>query len=269
VKKETAMDADAISAAADKLLASEASRTATPQLTISWPEMTIQDAYAIQRETLARRVARGETVIGIKLGLTSRAKQITMGIAQPTVSWLTDAMELPAFQPLRVDSYIHPRAEPEIAFIMGEDLHGRVSAAQALRAVATVHGAIEVIDSRYADFKFRIEDTIADNSSSGGFLLNPQGISKEGLDLYLEAVLLEERGAIVDSATGAAVYGHPAEALAWAIGQLDTQGLSLSAGSLVLTGGMTDAIPLSPGVPVSARFSHLGTLDLTVAAEEQ
>lgn len=262
------MDAAEVSVAADRLLAAEADRRAIPQLTSEWPGMTEHDAYAIQRATLSRRVKRGERVVGIKLGLTSRAKQAAMGIDRPTLSWLTDAMELPSYTPVCVGDYIHPRAEPEIAFVLGEELRGVVSAARALAAVATVHAAIELIDSRYADFKFRIEDTIADNSSSGGYFLNPQPALPSKLDLFFEAVLLEERGIVVDSATGAAVFGHPAEALAWAASELDRQGMSLPAGSVVLTGGMTDAIPLRPGVPISARFSNLGAIDVRVSKGE-
>jgi 2-oxo-3-hexenedioate decarboxylase len=256
-----------IAALAERVLTAATIPHAIPQLTSEWSDLTLKDAYAVQDAALELRLERGETLLGIKLGLTSRAKQEAMGIDRPTVSWLTDAMLLSSYLPVKVERFIHPRGEPEIAFVTGRDLSGPgVTPVAAMNAVARVHAAIEVIDSRYENFRFRIEDTVADNSSSGGFLMNPQGVSPDGLDLILESVLLEEQGVVVDSATGAAVYGHPAEALAWAVNEIGNRGRTLPAGSIVLTGGMTDAVPLCPGVSIAARFSRLGRVDVRVAA---
>lgn len=260
------VDARDIAGAADQIWAAEQQRRTTPQLTAAWPELDVATAYRIQDGVLDRRLRAGHRAVGIKLGLTSRAKQISMGIDSPTVSWLTDDMELSRDQPVAVQNFIHPRAEPEIAFVTGRDLTGPgMTATQALSAVTSVHGAIEIIDSRYRDFKFRIEDTIADNSSSGGFLLARQWTDPAGLDLIAEAVVLEDNGSIVGTATGADVYGNPAAALAWAVNQLALRQLSLPAGSIVLTGGMTDAIPLSPGHSLAAHFTTLGSITLRIA----
>ncbi|WP_127817782.1 2-keto-4-pentenoate hydratase [Microbacterium sp. CPCC 204701] len=259
------MNASDVAKAAGILLEAERSGRPLPQLTVAWPNMSEADAYAVQRETLRMRVARGESVVGIKLGLTSRAKQTTMGIDSPTVSWLTDAMRLRLNEPVAASGFIHPRAEPEIAFVLGRELRGRVTPEQALSAVERVHAAVEIIDSRYTDFQFRIEDTIADNSSSGGFVISPVGLRPNDVDLFFEPVLLTEAGIVVDSATGAAVYGHPGEALAWAVNALAEQGLAVPRGSIVLTGGMTDAIPLRAGVAVAARFGRLGSVEVRVS----
>ncbi|GHG16567.1 MULTISPECIES: 2-keto-4-pentenoate hydratase [Amycolatopsis] len=231
-------------------------------LSEEWPDLDVDTAYAIQDEALRQRRARGETLVGVKLGLTSRAKQQRMGIDTPLLAWLTDAMVLPAGVP--VPSLIHPRAEPELVFVLGRRLAGPgVTAATALAAVDRVYGGIEVIDSRYADYRFTLPDAVADNGSSACFSVGPVGVPPSTVDLSLEAALLEVDGQIVDTATGAAVQGHPAEALALAANALAARGLALEPGWLVLTGGMTDAVPLRPGSRVAAHFSHLGSLTLT------
>jgi 2-oxo-3-hexenedioate decarboxylase len=250
--------------AATELLRCEDERTARPPISDEWPDLDLATAYAVQDETLRRRLARGETLIGIKLGLTSRAKQRRMGIDVPLVAWLTDAMVLPAGEPVPQGALIHPRLEPEIVFVMGQRLQGPgVTAAQALAAVTRVHGGAEIIDSRYQDFRFTLPDVVADNASSGAFVTGPVGVAPRALDLTMEAVLLEVDGAVTDSATGAAVQGHPAEALALAVNELGRRGLAVEAGWLVLTGGMTDAVPIPLGTAVSCHFTSLGSVYLT------
>jgi 2-oxo-3-hexenedioate decarboxylase len=250
--------------AATELLAREDGRYDGPPITDSWPELDLDTGYAIQDETLRRRQARGETLIGVKLGLTSRAKQRRMGIEVPLVAWLTDAMLLPAGEPVPQDKLIHPRVEPEIVFVMGERLAGPgISAARALSAVRGVLGGAEVIDSRYADFRFTLPDVVADNASSGAFVTGPVVRRPTELDLAMEAVLVEVDGQIVDSATGAAVQGHPAEALALAANELGRRGLAIEPGWIVLTGGMTDAVFAPPGASIGCHFTTLGSVQLT------
>ncbi|GGN58703.1 4-oxalocrotonate decarboxylase [Streptomyces albiflavescens] len=250
--------------AARALLEAEDTRTDRGPITDEWPDLDLDTAYAVQDETLQRRLNRGEHIVGIKLGLTSRAKQQRMGIDVPLTAWLTDAMLLPADAPVPQDQLIHPRAEPEIVFVMKDRLAGPgVTAATALAAVGSVHGGIEVIDSRYRDFRFTLPDVVADNSSSGRFVTGPVGLPPEKLDLAMEACLVEVDGQVADSATGAAVQGHPAEALALAANELGRRGLAIEPGWLVLTGGMTDAVPVPPGTTVAVHFTHLGSLHLT------
>ncbi|SDW49543.1 2-oxo-3-hexenedioate decarboxylase [Amycolatopsis xylanica] len=249
--------------AAEVMLAAEAGVTARGPITEQWPDLDLDTAYAVQYEALRQRQRRGETLIGVKLGLTSRAKQIRMGIDSPSLAWLTDAMVLPAGEPLPRERLIHPRAEPEIVFVMGERLAGPgVTASTALKAVDRVYGGVEIIDSRFQDFKFTLADAVADNSSSGLFVQGPVGKSALDLDLSHEACLLEVDGEIVDAATGAAVQGHPAEALALAANHLGARGLAIEAGWIVLTGGMTDAVHVRPGARVAAHFSNLGSITI-------
>lgn len=247
--------------AATALLMAERTRQDREPLTDEWTDLDLETAYAVQDETLRRRLDRGEQLVGIKLGLTSRAKQQRMNVTSPLVAWLTDAMVLPAGAPVPRQTLIHPRAEPEIVFVMGSRLTGPgVTAATALQAVAGVCAGVEIIDSRYRDFRFTLPDVVADNASSGAFITGPRTLPPDRLDLSLEACLLEVDGRIVDSATGAAVQGHPAEALALAANGLAARGLAIEAGWLVLTGGMTDAVMVEPGSTVAAHFTHLGSI---------
>lgn len=246
---------------AEILLGAEDSATAQSSILAQWDGLDLATAYAAQDHALALRVARGETVTGVKLGVTSKAKQRQVGVDSPSTAWLTDAMILPLGEPVPRDAMIHPRAEPEIAFVLGQDLRGPgISAATALAAVDLVFGAVEIIDSRFSGYKFSMMDAIADNNSSGRFIIGPVAVRPAALDLGLEACLLEVDGDVVDSATGAAVHGHPAEALAFAANTLGERGLALEAGWVVLTGGMTDAVPLTPGTRVAAHFTHLGSI---------
>jgi 2-oxo-3-hexenedioate decarboxylase len=252
-----------VDGAAGVLLEAEAARADRPPITDEWPGLDLATAYAIQDEALRRRLARGEHLVGVKLGLTSRAKQQRMGIASPLTAWLTDAMVLPAGAPVPRERLIHPRAEPEIVFVMRSRLAGPgVTAATALAAVESVLGGIEVIDSRYRDFRFTLPDVVADNASSGFFVTGPVAMPPASLDLSLEACLLERGGQVVDSATGAAVQGHPAEALALAANDLGRRGLAIEPGWLVLTGGMTDAVDVPPRGALAAHFTHLGSVYL-------
>jgi len=249
--------------AAAALLMAEEGRADREPLTGEWPGLDVATAYAVQDETLRRRLDRGEHLVGVKLGLTSRAKQQRMNVAAPLTAWLTDAMVLPAGAPVPQERLIHPRAEPEIVFIVRERLAGPgVTAATALAAVSTVYGGVEVIDSRYRDFRFTLPDVVADNGSSGCFAVGPVGLPPAMLDLALEACLVEVDGQITDSATGAAVQGHPAEALALAANDLARRGHAIEPGWIVLTGGMTDAVPVPPGAKVAIHFTHLGSVQL-------
>jgi 2-oxo-3-hexenedioate decarboxylase len=248
---------------ATELLACEAERRDRVKFTDEWPELDVATGYRIQAETLRRRLARGEQITGVKLGLTSKAKQERMGVSTPLVAWLTDAMVLEEGQPVPQHALIHPRIEPEIVFVMRDRLEGLgVTAEQALAAVGEVRGGAEVIDSRYRDFRFTAGDVLADNASSGAYLLGGVALDPSALDLAAEAVEVIVDGEVVHKATGADVLGHPAEALALAVNDLAGRGLALEAGWVVLTGGMSDAVYATPGATVTCRFATLGDVVL-------
>jgi len=243
------------------LLDAERQRTDRGPITSEWPGLDLDTAYRVQDELIGQKVKAGERIIGVKLGLTSRAKQQRMGIDSPLTAWLTDAMVLEAGAGVPLAELIHPRIEPEIVFVLGKRLEGPgVTAATALSAVESVHAGFEVIDSRYTDFKFTLPDVVADNASSARVMLGGVSCGPHELDLALEPCLLEVDGQVVASATGAAVQGNPAEALALAANSLARRQIAVEAGWLVFTGGLTDAVPVEPGKPVSVEFGHLGSL---------
>lgn len=252
-----------IESVAAELLACEDERREREPFTDEWPELDLDTGYAIQDLNLQKRLDRGEKLVGVKLGLTSRAKQQRMGVHFPFVAWLTDAMILPVGDPVPQSRLIHPRIEPELVFDMGDRLEGPgVTCARAMSAVESVWGGAEVIDSRYRNFRFTAGDVSADNASSGAFVTGPIGLPPADLDLGLEAVLVEVDGEIVDSATGAAVQGHPGEALALAANDLARRGHAIEPGWIVLTGGMTDAVFSPPGASVALHFTNLGSVFL-------
>ncbi|GGQ35845.1 2-oxo-3-hexenedioate decarboxylase [Actinomadura coerulea] len=253
-----------IDTTAGELLRREHGREDGARITEGWPDLDLGTAYRIQDALLDRKTGAGQTVVGVKLGLTSRAKQRRMGVDVPLTGWLTDAMTLAPGEPVAVGQFIHPRVEPEIAFVMGARLSGPgVTAERAMSAVRSVHAGFEVIDSRYRDFDFALPDVVADNASACRFAVSGSAVPPDGLDLAEESCRLSVDGETVDTATGAAVLGHPANALALAANGLAERGLAIEPGWIILTGGLTDAVPLHPGSTVSVAFDSLGALSLT------
>lgn len=253
-----------IASASAALLAAETNRQARGRVTDEWADLDLATGYAVQAETIRAKVAAGDRIIGTKLGLTSRAKQERMGITSPLTAVLLESYILPADVPVPIDTLIQPRVEPEIVFVMGKRLAGPgVTAATALDAVEAVYAGFEIIDSRYTDYSFALPDVVADNASSAYFVVGGKAVKPTELDLLLEAVALSVDGRVVATATGAAVQGHPAEALALAANELAREGRAIEAGEIVLTGGLTDAVPLTAGSQILAEFTTLGALVLT------
>jgi 2-keto-4-pentenoate hydratase len=215
-------------------------------------------AYEVQR--IQQDAAGG--LAGWKLGLTSRAKQAQVGLAEPIRGFLAAAAALDIGEPLRTAEHIQPRVEPEIAFVMGADLCGaHVTATQVLAATAGVAPALEVLDSRYQDYRFTMADVVADNASAGRFVLGSP-VAVVGFDLRLVGVVLEHRGEVVATASGAAALDHPAAAVAWLVRSLAAGGGGLAAGDIVLSGGLTAAVPVRPGDTVVATVGRLGSVEL-------
>jgi 2-oxo-3-hexenedioate decarboxylase len=244
----------------------EAARTATaiPQLTETLPDLTVEDGYAVQAMSIARRRARGEQRVGVKMGLTSRAKMQQVGVNEVVWGRLTDAMRIEEGGELSRARFVHPRAEPEIAFVLRRPLEGRVTAAEALAAVEAVAPAIEIIDSRYRNFRFALPDVVADNSSSSGFMLG--GWYRPDTDIANLGLLVEVDGVAVQIGSSAAILGHPLRALVAAARLVGATGERLEAGDIVLAGAATAAHPLSPGQYVRAEFEALGSIAFTVVA---
>ena len=259
----SAVGLDLVSEAAVTLAAATVDRVAIPRLTASYPDLSMEVAYAIQAEGCARRVMSGERVIGAKLGLTARAKQEQMNVAEPVYGRLLSGGLQPAGDPVAVVELIHPRVEPEIVFVMQEGLRGPgVTAAEVLGATRAVCCGLEIIDSRYADFSFTAADVVADNTSAARVVLGPTMVSPDGLDLALVGLLLEVDGSTVATAAGAATMGHPAEAVAMLANWLGARGEAILPGWIVFSGGLTAAVPLAAGTTVTATFGHLGSVSV-------
>lgn len=244
----------------------EAACTATEatQLIETHPDLTIEDAYAIQLLNVQRRWARGERRAGYKMGLTSRAKMQQVGVSEVIWGRLTDAMRLEEGGALSHQRYVHPRVEPEIAYIIGKPLSGEVSAAEALAAVEAVAPAMEVIDSRYKNFKFSLPDVIADNSSSSGFYVGSW--AKPDTDVSNLGIVMEVNGRAVQVGSTAAILGNPVRSLVAAARLIGRVGESLMPGDIVLAGGATAAHPLTPGEYIRTVFQTLGAISFTVGA---
>ncbi|MGH9001306.1 MAG: 2-keto-4-pentenoate hydratase [Acidimicrobiia bacterium] len=247
---------------ADQLTVARRERKAITPFTDEHPDFDFGSAYDAQDLFVEALEEDGQRVVGAKLGLTSRAKQQVMGVADPLYGWLTDTMVVEADNPVPVDVLIRPRAEPEIAFLLGRDLEGPATVTSVLAATEVVFAAMDILDSRYEDYRFKLPDVVADNCSSGGVVLGPQARRPDELeDLRLVGCVLRERGAVVATAAGAATMGHPANSVAWLVNRLAARGRGLVAGSLVLSGGLTAPVSLAHGGFVTAEFDGLGTVE--------
>lgn len=244
-------------------LVDEAARTAQaiPQLTET-EALSVDEAYEIQALALERRYARGERPIGVKMGLTSRAKMQQVGVDEVIWGRLTDAMRVEEGGVLSRARYIHPRAEPEIAFLLEAPLAGDISAAEAMAAVAGVAPAMEIIDLRYRNFKFTLSDVVADNSSSSGFVLGSWAHPDQ--DLSNLGIIVEVDGRPVEIGSSAAILGHPLRSLVAAARLVSRTRGRLEAGWIVLAGGATAAHPLTAGQHVRTTIENLGSVSFRV-----
>lgn len=248
---------------AHRLIEAASTRTSILPLTNDYPDLDPDTAYTVQDAVVKARVDAGAVVIGAKLGLTSKAKQVQMSVSEPLYGILTADMQVDTGETLVVDNYIQPRCEPEIAFLFKDDLIGpTVTAAQVLAATEYVFPAIDILDSRFAGYKFTGPDVIADNSSCAGFTLGGTPMRPDGIDLRLVGCVFERNGQIVATAAGAAVLGHPATSVAWMVRRMHNRGIGIKAGQVVMAGALTEAVAVSPGDTVVARFDRLGTVEL-------
>ena len=222
-------------------------------------------AYRIQHAGIELRAAEGEAAAGIKLGLTSRSKMEQVGVSQVIFGRLTDVMEVEAGGSLSRSRYVHPRAEPEVAFRLGRDVEPDEPLAGAVSAVDGLAAALEIIDSRYVDFRFTVEDVVADNASSAAFVLGPWvGHDAADAGLANAGVLLEIDGTVVEIGSTAAILGDARRAVGVALRTSRELGIPLRRGQIVLAGAATAAVPLSAGQHVRATVSGLGSVGFRV-----
>ncbi len=233
----------------------------TLKITDDHPDMDFEDAYAIQDEIRRRKVARGARIIGLKAGLTSYAKMKQMGVETPCFGFLADYFAVPDGGEVKFDELIHPKVEPEIVFVTKAPLKGPgCHIGSVLAATDFVMPGIEVIDSRYRDFKFDLKSVVADNCSSSRYVIGGRIRPVADLDLRTLGVVLEKNGQVVALGAGAAVLGHPAAAVAMLANHLGARGEEIPAGSLILSGGITEAVMVQKGDNVSLRIQDLGSV---------
>lgn len=245
---------------AERLLQAEETRVPVEPLTSAWPEIDIPTAYQIQLRVVEQKRARGHRVVGMKIGLTSKAMQDLLGVHEPDYGHLLDDMVVPNGQTIPVGRLLQPRCEGEIAFLLKRDLVGPgVTVAEVLSATEALMPALEIVDSRVRDWRIKIQDTIADNASSALLVLGDRLTPVHGLDLRLVGMVLEKNGQVMATGAGAAVLGHPAAAVAWLANKLGEFGVVLKAGEIVLSGALTAALPIAAGDAFRAEFDRLGS----------
>ena len=257
------LDSTTIAALAARLLQAERERRPIAKISDDYPTLDWEDAYAIQNAIRADKLAQGVRIAGLKAGLTSRAKMRQMNVTEPVFGFLCSDGAWPDGGALDMARYIAPRIEAEIALITKRELRGPgCHLAQVLAATECVLPAIEVLDSRYENFKFDLVSVVADNTSAAGFVTGGRARRLADVDLPTVGVVVEKNGAVVEVGAGAAVLGHPAEAVAMLANNLARRGETIPAGSFVMTGGITAAIAIARGDAITVRYQDLGSVSL-------
>ena len=241
-------------------------RTLVP-LSTRDPNLSIDDAYKISLGFLDRRLADGERVMGKKIGVTSKPVQDMLDVRQPDFGFLTDAMEVEDGATVEIaKGLIQPRAEAEIAFMLKKDLKGPgVTMDDVLAATDYVSPCFEIVDSRIADWKIRIADTVADNASCGVFVIGKERVDPRGRDLAAMKARVTKNGSFLSEGLGSAVQGSPLASVAWLANTLGAYGVVLSAGDVVLSGSLVPLEPARPGDIFEMELSGVGTASIRFA----
>ncbi len=251
---------------AAELAAAERDRVPVDPLVARYPDIDVVDAYEIQLVNIRKRSstgAAGAKVIGHKVGLSSEAMQKMMGVDEPDYGHLLADMQV--FEDVVVDSskYLYPRVEVEVGFVLGADLPGEdCTEADVLAATVAYAPSIELIDTRIKDWKIALCDTIADNASSAGWVLGPERVAPDAVDIKKIDARLTRNGELIAEGRSDAVLGDPTTAVAWLARKVAQFGVRLKAGDIVLPGSCTRAIDARPGDAFHAEFDGLGSVRL-------
>ena len=254
------MDKSKIEKYGDELYDALINRKAVAPLTDREADITIEDAYQIQQRMIQRRVDAGETIIGKKIGVTSKVVIDILKVNQPDFGMMTSGMVFNEGEAIDTSTMIAPRAEAEVAFVLKSDLMGPgVTAADVLRATECVVPCFEIVDSRIQDWKIKIQDTVADNASCGVLVLGGRRKSPRDIDLALAGMVLEKNGEVISTSTGAAVQGSPVNAVAWLANTLGSLGIPLKAGEVILSGSQSPLVPVKAGDSLVCSVGGLGS----------
>lgn len=254
------MDKSKIEKYGDELYEALVNRKAVAPLTDREADITIEDAYQIQQRMIQRRLDTGETIIGKKIGVTSKVVMDMLKVDQPDFGMMTSGMVFNEGEAIDTSTMIAPRAEAEVAFVLKSDLMGPgVTAADVLRATDCVLPCFEIVDSRIQDWKIKIQDTVADNASCGVLVLGGLRKSPRDIDLALAGMVLEKNGEVISTSTGAAVQGSPVNAVAWLANTLGRLGIPLKAGEVILSGSQSPLVPVKAGDSLVCSVGGLGS----------
>lgn len=258
------LDRTQIDAYASELLEAMKSKSTIAPLTERTPEITIDDAYAISLEVFERRLKNGEKLVGKKVGVTSIPVQKMLNVHQPDFGYLTDTMQYQNGDTMPVSELlIAPRAEGEIAFTLKHSLQGPgVTAEDVLAATDKVFACFEIVDSRIADWKIKIEDTIADNASCGLFLLG-DAASPEGIDFAQVKMQVYKNGALLSEGIGSEALGSPLNCVAWLANTFGERGISLDPGDIILSGSLVPLEPVKAGDEMRVDIDGIGSASVT------
>lgn len=240
-------------------------RTAIAPFTDAEPDLTMADGYAVQSELTRLLLADGDEIVGYKVGLTSKPMQTMIGVDSPDYGPVLSSTVYRDGDAVPLDRFIQPRIEAEIVFVLGERLQGPgVTVTAAARAVAGVAAAMEIVDSRFADWRIKLADTVSDLASNGAVATSSRLVPLDGLDTRLVGMTLTRNGQLVDTGAGAAALGDPLAVVAWLANTLGEQGIALEPGHLVMTGALHAAVPMAAGDVFRADFDRLGPVTVRV-----
>lgn len=245
---------------AAELYAALRERRTLPRLMERDPSLTIEDAYAISLNYLARRLGDGEKVVGKKIGLTSQVTRDQLGVYQPDFGFLTDAMWASGGE-LDIDCHqlIQPQGEAEIAFVLKKSLNGPgITPADVLEATDYISPCFEIVDSRIHNWKFGIVDTVADNASCGAFILGEARGNPKDFNLETIEVTVRKNGKEVGRGVGGAALGSPLNSVSWLANTLGEYGVSLNKGDVILSGSLVPLIPAVKGDVFESEVAGLG-----------
>lgn len=248
---------------AAQLAQAEATQVGIDPLTSTDPQITVDEAYYIQLENIKKKLSEGQKIVGKKIGLTSVAVQKMLGVDEPDYGHLLDSMVVENGGTIDCKTMLQPKIEGEIAFVLKKDLKGpNVTAVDVIQATDYVLPALEIVDSRVQDWKIKLQDTVADNASSGLYVLGGKPTKLEDIDLELVGMVLSQNGEMVNTGVGAAALGNPATCVAWLANRLADYDISLKAGEVILSGALSGMVVANPGDSFTARFAHLGQVSV-------
>src|SRR4051812_17532100 len=242
----------------------EAKKKSITPLTDIYPDLSVKDAYQVQLRAIEQKVQEGQRIVGKKIGLTSVAMQELLGVDQPDYGHLLDSMEIKNNGMIHLDHLFQPKIEGEIAFILCKDLSGPfVTVEDVIDATGYIAPALEIVDSRITDWKIALADTVADNASSGLFVIGEERFSLKDINLPSIKMNLFKNGKRINTGYGSDVLGHPAKCVAWLANKLSQYNVELKAGEVILSGALSAAVAAEKGDCFTAEFSHIGKVEVT------